>query len=613
MRPGRRLPQKKKTSNNSNDQESRRPFFRVDDIGVWYHGFSQQGDPLPPQWICSPLHVTAKTRDAGGGEWGYLLEFADGDDAAKRWAMPASMLAADGAEYRGILLSMGLQIASGLNAKNQLSIYIQTRQLDVRARCVDRVGWNEDAYVFPDRTIGDRGERVLFQAAGGVVSQFRQSGSLEGWRENVARHCQGNSRLVFCMAAAFAGPLLHHAGIESGGFHLVGDSSSGKTTALRIAASVYGGKDYTRTWRATSNALESTAAQHSDGLLILDEIGQVDPKEVGEVVYMLGNEAGKSRSTQTATSRKVQTWRLLFLSSGETSLSDHMSAGSKGARGGHDVRLARLRADAGKGFGLFDHLHDFANGAALAEFLNMQVKQHYGTAGFAFIEWLVARADRLTKGLHRRVADLARELCPADSHGQVSRVAARFALVGVAGELATAAGITGWTEGEARDAAQVCFKAWLADRGGAGNIEHVSIVRQVRNFMSLHGEARFVWVQRSLDDHRPNTMHRAGFKRMIKDDGTAINSKMDYSSAFGHEVPSMLDAESILVEYLVSPDIFRNEICKGFDHRAVSKLLSARGFLKVDAEGRADIKTRIPGMGAPRFYCIQPAIFNGDE
>ena len=66
--------------------------------------------------------------------------------------------------------------------------------------------------------------------------------------------------------------------MESGGFHYRGDSSGGKTTALKLAASVYGGTSYLQRWRSTDNALEATAAQHSDCLLILDELAQTDPK-----------------------------------------------------------------------------------------------------------------------------------------------------------------------------------------------------------------------------------------------------------------------------------------------------------------------------------------------
>ncbi len=58
--------------------------------------------------------------------------------------------------------------------------------------------------------------------------------------------------------------------MESGGFHLRGDSSSGKTTALRQAASVNGGPSYMQRWRTTDKRPEAIAAQHCDAMLILD-------------------------------------------------------------------------------------------------------------------------------------------------------------------------------------------------------------------------------------------------------------------------------------------------------------------------------------------------------
>jgi len=595
---------------NASDAQAARPFFRVDDGGVWYHGFDRQGEPMSPQWICSQMEVTAKSRDGDNGEWGYLLEFKDGDGMPKRWSMPAAMLAGDGTQYRSTLLSMGLQIGAGMQAKAQLTVYIQTRQTDVRVRCTDRIGWHDDVYVLPDRTIGESGEMVMFQSPGGVVSQFKQRGTLEQWRDEVAALCVGNPRLAFCVSAAFAAPLLNHSGVPSGGFHIWGDSSSGKSTAFKVAGSVYGGKDYARNWRMTDNALETVAAQHSDALLLLDEIAQVDPKVVGDTVYMLANETGKGRATQTATARRVHKWRVLFLSDGEISLANHMSEAGKGARGGHDVRMAHIAADAGKGFGVYDTLHSFADGAALSNHLVNMAQQYYGVAGLAFIERAVASADKLSDMLRPRVAAFTKELCPDGAHGQVSRVASRFALVGIAGEMATQAGITGWPKGEALTAARVCFAAWLEGRGGAGNTEHTAIIRQVSGFFQAHGESRFVWWHRALDDHKPNTINRAGFKRMLTRDGKQINSNMDHHKSFGDAVHPD-DAESTELEYFVLVETFRNEICKGFSHKAVAQLLIERGLLIPGGAGdnsRADSKVRLPGIGSARCYRFAPNI-----
>jgi len=587
--------------------QASRPFFNVNKEGVWYHGFSQQGGPLPAQWICSELHVTAQSRDAANGEWGYLLEFQDGDGNPKRWAMPASMLAGDGTQYRAQLLSMGLRIGAGTAAKNHLTVYIQTQQTDMRVRCTDRIGWHDDVYVLPDRTIGEGEEMVMFQAAGGVVSQFKQRGTLAGWRDEVASLCRGNSRLLFCVSAAFAAPLLHLAHVPSGGFHIWGDSSSGKSTAFKVAGSVFGGKDYPRNWRMTDNALETVAAQHSDALLLLDEIAQVDAKVVGDTVYMLANETGKGRATQTASARKVSTWRVLFLSDGEVSLANHMEQAGKGAKAGHDVRMAHIAADAGHGMGVYETLNGFASGAALSDHLVSKAHQHYGTAGMSFIEYAVQNVAMFAEFLQVEVPALARALCPTDAHGQVSRVATRFALVGMAGELATSAGITGWAAGEATAAARACFQAWLDGRGGAGNVEHTAILRQVAAFFQTHGEARFVWWHRAMDDHKPNTINRAGFKRLQTRDGTAINTNSEYHGAYGDKMhPSEVD--EVQQEYFVLTEVFREEICKGFNPKTVTRLLIERGLLVTDSDGSATRQERLPGIGKARVYRFKPEI-----
>lgn len=608
-------PAKKKRAAGSNStprENSSRPFFNVNDDGVWYHGFSQNGDPLPPQWICSELNVTAQSRDSANGEWGYLLEFADADGNQKRWAMPASMLAGDGTGYRATLLSMGLQIGAGVTAKNQLTVYIQTQKPDLRVRCTDRIGWHSGVYVLPDRTIGESDELVMFQAAGGVVSQFRQRGTLTEWRENVSIHCRGNSRMLFCLSAAFAAPLMHLAHVSSGGFHIWGDSSSGKSTAFKVAGSVFGGSDYPRSWHATGNALESTATQHSDALLLLDEIAQVDPKSLGDTVYMLANEAGKARATQSATARKIASWRLLFLSDGEVSLASHMEQAGKGSKAGHDVRMAHIAADAGKGLGVFDTLHDFDSGAGLSDHLVQMSRKYYGTAGMQLIEYAVRDYDNISEALTSGIAELVREMCPANSHGQVARVAARFALVGLAGEMATAQGITGWDTGEAIAAARTCFATWLDGRGGSGNVEHVSILRQVSGFFQAHGNARFTAWHRATDDHAPATINRAGFRRMVTGEGVAINSHADHHKAYGDVIHP---EESVMIEqeYFVMPEVFKNEICKGFDPKLAAKLLVEKGFLMPEGPAKPTRKERLPGVGNVRCYRFLPSVLMGGE
>lgn len=589
-------------------------WFDAREDGVWYFGVSDQGDPLRPNWVCSRLDILAETRDDQNHGWGYLLEVTDREGRRKRWAMPYRLLMGDGNEYRQTLADMGLKIAPGPKARNMLSMYIQTARLESLARCTERTGWHSGVYVLPDRTIGEQdGERVLFQGAGTVASQFKQRGTLDQWRDEVASLCVGNTLLAFCVSAAFAGPLLYHAGEPSGGIHLVGDSSVGKTTSLRMAASVFGGKDYVRTWRMTDNAGESIAAQHSDALLILDELAQVDPKIAGEFAYMLGNGVGKGRATRNATAKAALTWRVLFLSSGEKTLSDHMMEAGKSAKAGQEVRLANVPAAAVTGNGKHSNWHRFASGAAFSQHLQQVSNQYHGSAGLAFIEWAVANRDNLAELLREEVsAHVAEWVLNPDASGQVSRVARRFALVGVAGELATHAGLTGWPQGEASNAARACFDAWREDRGGDGNSEERSMLAQVRQFFELHGAARFTWWHRLADDHAPVTMNRAGFRRMRTRHGDEIGSNADHYKQFGDKMHPD-DAAETQSDWFVLPEVFKKEVCKGFNHQTVSRLLMRQGALVSEgASGRPDKKVKVPSIGQMRCYHITPALFDLD-
>lgn len=583
--------------------------FMVNDDGVWHQGIDQEGNIKKPEWVCSRLDVEALTRNAEGNGWGYLLSFSDPLGRLQQWAMPSRMLSGDGGEYRALLLDRGLRIAPSPRARNLLTQYIQTRQPEQHALCTDRVGWHGSSFVLPHETIGtDEAERIVFQSDSAMENTFRAKGTTAQWRERVAALCVGNSRLAFAVACAFAGPLLRPAGVESGGFHLRGDSSSGKTTALRVAASVYGAPSFMQRWRTTDNALEAIAAQHSDCLLILDELAQVDPKTAGECAYMLANEQSKARATRNGAPRARLAWRLLFLSAGELGLADHMAEGMKRTRTGQEVRMADIPADAGMGMGAFETLHSSPTGADLSRLVTAASGSYYGAVGLDWLQWLTTHADTLKTRTRKAAADLAGQWVPHGASGQVERVAARFALVAVAGELATEAGLTGWPEGESVRAIKVCFDAWLNARGGAGNGEVASMLRQVRRFLELHGEGRFTWWHRASDDHNAKTLQRAGFRRMVSEDGTPIKSDPEHQREYGERMSPTL-GESVRVEYFVMPETFKSEVCQGFDPQAVCRVLHSHGCLVAREAERFSVKERLPGLGPSRCYRIAPAIF----
>ncbi|WDS35856.1 DUF927 domain-containing protein [Pseudoxanthomonas sp.] len=530
------------------------------------------------EWICSPLIVAARTRDASGGEWGRLLVFADRDGREHRWAMPMSMLAGNGEVLRAELLRQGLEIATRPAQRGKLLDFIQGADVEVAARCVTRTGWHGDAFVLPDRAYNERGEPIIYQATSLEATALSRAGTLEGWRERVSAACAGNSRLVLAVATAFAGPCLGLLEMEGGGLHLRGSSSVGKSTALQVAASVYGPPEFVRTWRQTDNALEGVASLHSDMLLILDEIGELDPKHAGSVAYMLANGQGKGRANRNGAARVAARWRLQFLSSGEISMTDLIEQAGGKVRAGQEVRVLDVPADAGAGYGLFDHVD--GHPGHFAEALKASATKHHGHALHALLEGLADNVPGHRAWLSDRVQVLADSMTMDNASGQVRRAAKRFAVIGAAGELATRFGITGWSNGEAERASSRCFAAWLAARETTGNSEPAAMLTAVRGFLDVHGESRFARCGNDAAASNVKTANRAGYVRYPSNEP----------------------------EYLIFPPTFKQEVARGFDYKAIARLLEEHGALITDP-GRLTHKFRPAGGNPGNFFHITPKLW----
>lgn len=551
--------------------------FDVSEQGVYYVGEGQS------MKISSQLDITAKTRDSDNGQWGRLLEWHDDDGHLHQWAMPMEMLAGNGEDLRKALLRGGLPfIASNHNGRKLLQDYISTQQVKTRARCVSMTGWHGKAFVLPDQVIGDQtDEKVILQTSAGEYNHFKQAGSLEEWQQRIGRYCIGNSRLIFAASMAFAAPLMSLVGAEGGGFNFRGDSAEGKSTALQVACSVCGGRDYLHTWRATGNGLEGTAVNHNDALLALDEMDEADGAEVGNIAYMLANGMGKQRADRDGGTRLKKQWRTLFISSGESSLAEHMRSSGKQAKAGQEIRLADIPMNTGSPFKGFETVHDLGGGAELANYLKEQTANCYGAPLRAYLQPLAGQREEAASQIRAIRDRLIQEMVPAGADGQVSRVAARFGLIAAGGELASQYQVTGWPVGESEKAARICFKAWLEHRGGKGSIEDKRLIEQISGFFQSHGQSRFsAWDIRGAE----KIHNRVGYVNIREGKKT----------------------------FYVFPEAFKTEVCQGYNSKRALELLNERGWLITEA-GRKSIARKPPDEeGSIRFVGIKSDVLGGE-
>ena len=553
--------------------------------GVWHFGAKAgRGEDAPPtltqRWVCSPLHIDAVTHDPHEGNFGRLLRFQTTLGKWVTWAMPMEMLRGDCADLRGVLLGMGVQIDPF--GRNLLNVYLQDKAPGRRIECALQTGWASadfKAFVLPDSVIGPRAASVAYQSETRAADEYTQRGTLHGWQEGTAALAVGNPLLVLALCAAFAGPVLARVNMESGGLHLIGDSSTGKTTALEAACSVWGGPSYRRSWRTTSNGLEGAAALFNDSLLALDEISECDPRAVGEVVYMLGNGRGKQRAGRTGGARSVSRWRSSVLSTGERSIATTMMEGGHRVKAGQAVRVLDIPAQ--RTHGAWDRLHQHASGTALSDALKREAARHYGHAGRAFLEKLTHDSDNFSEAL-----DAIKQqpgLQAPGGEGQAARAATRLAVLALAGELASAYGVTGWAPGEATRAAEVGFAAWLGLRdNAAGNAENGQIAERLTGFIDRHGDSRFSDANNTDDPRAAVVRERVGW---WEDDHTG---RVFWFTADG-----------------------LREALKGFDFARALDVLQLAGLIPAPgADGKRARTKRINGQ-AKKLYPVHPEGIHG--
>jgi uncharacterized protein (DUF927 family) len=331
--------------------------------------------------------------------------------------------------------------------------------------------------------------------------------------------------------------------------------------------------------------LEAIAELHNNLCLFLDELSQVDPREAAEIAYLLGNGSGKTRMSRSIGARRTLSWNLLFLSAGEVTLADHVQTTGTRMKGGAEVRLLNVDADAGAGLGLFENLHGANSPDAFARQLKEAALRFYGAPLRAFIDFIARNRAAAETAIRNFQTDFLGRHVPTGASGEVFRAAQRFALIAAAGELATDAGITGWKSGEASAAAARCFESWLAGRGTTGAVDAQAAIRQVKNFLEVNGSSRFQAAKPRLNQMSEpipdRVFNRAGF-RIDDDEGTAE-------------------------EYLILEEVFRSEVCRGFDHQFVARTLRDKNFLNFEPPHLTK-KRKMPEVGSKRFYAIRPEI-----
>jgi len=273
----------------------------------------------------------------------------------------------------------------------------------------------------------------------------------------------------------------------------------------------------------------------------------------------------------------------MVLSTGEVTLSQRMGEAGKKAMTGMEMRLVNVPSDGGAGHGLFENLHGFANGGELSEHLRNAAATYYGTPARAFLEQLV----------------------PAGADGQVRYVGGRFAVVSIAGEWRLR-----WASCRAKKAMPK-RRACVASRIGWAPVAPPGPAKS----RTASGPSSNFW----------NCVDRAGSRKSRRLRVTRLrlgsapsclmrtSQKSDWMIERVNNMAGHKQRDGKRTVFMISQEVWKNEVCKGMDADLVAKAIDEKGWLLHDTGHYTKLK-RLSGQDKRlRLYHVTSDILAAEQ
>lgn len=380
----------------------------ANDAGIYR--LKQQGDIVKKDYACKmPIMPAAVLRNIETNTEKVQLAFHRAKSQWSKCVFPRSTISnknkiielAD----RGILVTSDTSAALVTYLGDCLANNAETIPI---IQSVERLGWVDGVFVPYNEALTLDNDGQGAELARAVHSK----GTLEEWAAYVAPLRKQSLYLQIVLAAAFASVLIAKVGALPFVLHLWGGTGTGKTVALKVAASIWGNPEkYMLTLNGTTNALMGTAALLHNLPLLADELQTIkidtNFQNYDKLIMQLTEGKDRARLTQQSTLKEQKTWNNCFIFTGEEPITQSNSGG------GTKNRVIELQCKE----------QIISNGNAVVNFID----SHYGSAGRAFIEHI---ASKPAETLQQEFQDLQSALL--NLSGSSAKQCAALALIALA-------------------------------------------------------------------------------------------------------------------------------------------------------------------------------------
>ena len=305
-----------------------------------------------------------------------------------------------------ILTKYGLTLAPTREYTTTVAeILLDTESNAVRLAYHDKLGWSFQKgkrRFFAEKVLGDSSPSTFL-----LGKKLKPSGTYARWQKGIAKMLKDRPELQLCLTIGASAPIAallqqeHILDLVSV-FALIGQSGTGKTTALNLMSGIWGRIGYKNgiidTLIDTQNYFFANLGKKAGFPCFIDETSAQPNWDLTGILYQLSMGKEKGRCNPDGTPKKVNHWSGTIVFTGERSLFDQTNGNE----------------------GLFARLIEFpfqwtVDGEEAEEITNFCSANH-GTAYVPLIEYLLKLSTTDLRALYNAAKDtLLQEIIPLTS------------------------------------------------------------------------------------------------------------------------------------------------------------------------------------------------------
>ena len=255
------------------------------------------------------------------------LEIATRDNDRKNITIPRELFG-NKRKLSEIMVAQGADVYEH-NSKDVIK-HLVNQEIKTKKKIIHHsLGWGKDDE-----------EKLYFKHFNGIAISSKYDGeydiepkgNLDDYLALIKNEVIGNTTLELAFTAGFTSAVIGLIGksieADSLAIHIYGESTTGKTTAAQLAASVWGnpsrtGSGLLRDWNSTQNALIAELRNNTGVTVVLDEASMSNVYDFTNTIYKLASGRDKSRLNRDAQMKETATWYTTIVSTGEHALTTH--------------------------------------------------------------------------------------------------------------------------------------------------------------------------------------------------------------------------------------------------------------------------------------------------